>query len=130
EHQQGNALTATYDFSDRNYGGYANWQRFDPGFRADLGFISQVGFDKGEIGARRTWYRDDDARINKLQLNANWDITHAENGQLLERELGAYFGVNGPMQSFLELGGLTRVRYWAGQLFDVHWGGCYGEFQP
>ena len=130
DQQQGNALTATYDFTDRNYGGYANWQRFDPGFRADLGFISQVGFDKGEVGARRTWYRDDDARINKLQLNANWDITHAENGQLLERELEAYFGVNGPMQSFLELGGLTRVRYWAGQLFDEHWGGFYGEFQP
>ena len=130
DHQSGDALAARYQFSNREWGYYGNYVRFDEGFRADLGFISQVGYDKAEIGASHNWYGEEGKAINQMRLNANWDITHAEDGRLLERELEAYFGVNGPMQSYVELGALTRVRYWAGQLFDEHWGGLYGEFQP
>jgi len=104
--------------------------RFDLGFRADLGFISQVGYDKSEIGGSHTWYGEDGAAINQMRLNANWDITRADDGRLLERELEGYFSINGPSQSYFQVGALTRVRYWAGQLFDEHWGTAYAEAQP
>lgn len=128
--QQGDAYTVSYDFSNRNWGAYASHTSFDEGFRADLGFIGQVDFDKSVIGGSHTWHGEDGAKITKVRLNGDWDITHRSDGQLLERELEGYFSVNGPMQSFLQLGLLSRERFWKGQLFDESWWSAYGEITP
>ena len=128
--QDGDALFASYAFNNRNWGFNATHSRFDDGFRADLGFISQVGYDKSVIGVARTWHGDDGASITRVRLNADWDITHDQNGLLLEREWEGYVTVDGPMQSVAQIGALTRDRFWGGQLFDEHWVSFYGEVQP
>ncbi len=128
--QEGDALTVSYDFSNRNWGAYASHTRFDEGFRADLGFIGQVDYDKSVIGGSHTWHGEDGAKITRMRLNGDWDITHRSDGQLLEREVEAYFSINGPMQSFLQIGALSRDRFWAGQMFGEHWGSVYGEIIP
>lgn len=128
--QQGDAYSLGYEFSNRNWGAYASHTSLDKGFRADLGFIGQVDYDKSVIGGSRTWHGEDGAKITKIRLNGDWDITHRSDGQLLERELEGYFSLNGPMQSFLQLGLLSRERFWQGQLFDESWWSAYGEIIP
>jgi len=130
ENQSGNAFTAAYDFSNRNWGAYASHTRFGKDFRADLGFINQVDYNKSVIGGSHTWHGEDGAKITRIRINGDWDITHREDGQLLERELEAYFSVNGPNQSFVQLGALKRDRFWQGILFDESWWSLYGEVTP
>jgi hypothetical protein len=128
--QQGNAFSVGYEFSSRNWGAYASHTSYDEGFRADLGFIAQVDYDKSVIGGSRTWHGKDGAKITRMQLRGDWDITHRSDGQLLERELEAFFSINAPLQSFFQLGALKRDRFWAGQLFDESWWSLYSEITP
>lgn len=128
--QQGDAFSAGYEFSNRNWGAFASHTSYDEGFRADLGFINQVDHDKSVIGGSRTWHGEDGAKITRMQLRGDWDITHRSDGQLLERELEAYFSLNGPQQSYIQVGGLKRDRFWAAQLFDESWWAVYGEITP
>lgn len=108
----------SYSYGNRNWRGNVQHTRIDPGFRADLGFIAQVGYDKSVIGGGHTWFGKEGASISKITINGDWDITHRFDGQLLEREVEAYVTVNGARQSFVQVGGVTRVRFWNGQMFD------------
>lgn len=125
----GNAWRIEYTFANRNWNFNAWHEVIDPGFRADLGFIGQVGYDKSLIGGQRSWYRDGKA-FNRINLYADFDITHRFDGQLLERELEAQVSVQGPMQSNLRLHGLTRVRHWQGVLFDENYVDVGVNFRP
>lgn len=125
----GNAWRAQYAFNNRHWSGTVRHQQVDPGFRADLGFFGQVGYDQSMAGGGYTWFRDGKA-LNRVSLYADWDITHRFDGQLLERELEASLHVQGPRQGQFGLSPLTRVRYWNGALFREHHVGLYGNFRP
>ncbi|MFS8137544.1 MAG: DUF5916 domain-containing protein [Thermomonas sp.] len=125
----GNAWRAEYQFSNRNWS-FDTWHmHIDPGFRADLGFIGQVGYDKSLIGGGHVWFRDGES-INRINFHTDFDITHRFDGQLLERELEANVNFQGPKQSQFGLHALTRVRYWQGTLFDEHYVDVNGNFRP
>ena len=125
----GTAWRAEYVFSNRNWN-FDTWHiDIDPGFRADLGFMGQVGYDKSLVGGGYTWYRDDKS-INRIDWYADFDITHRFDGQLLEREFETSLKVRGPMQSTFTVHGMTRKRYWEGMLFDEHYADINGEFRP
>lgn len=125
----GNAWRAGYAFNNRNWNFDVWHEAIDPGFRADLGFIGQVGYDKSLLGGGYSWYRDGKS-FNRINVNADFDITHRFDGQLLERELEAQINTQGPLQSNLRLHGLTRVRYWQGALFDEHYIDAGISFRP
>ncbi len=125
----GNAWRAEYSFNTRNWN-FDTWHMaIDPGFRADLGFMGQVGYQKSLLGGGHSWYRDDKA-FNRINVYIDWDITHRFDGQLLERELEGNINAQGPMQSRLSLHGLTRVRYWQGVLFDESYVDANANFRP
>jgi Domain of unknown function (DUF5916)/Carbohydrate family 9 binding domain-like len=130
DQQTGSALLASYNFSNRNWGANISHTRFDKDFRADLGFVSQVDYDKSVLGGSHTWYGEDGAKITQMRLNGDWDITHRGDGQLLEREVEAYFSLNGPYQSFIQIGTMKRDRFWRNTLFDEGWWSIYGEIVP
>ncbi|GAB3347035.1 carbohydrate binding family 9 domain-containing protein [Lysobacter tyrosinilyticus] len=125
----GKAWRAQYMFSNRNWSFNTSHIDIDPGFRADLGFMGQVGYDKSVIGGSHTWFRDDKA-VNRIELYSDWDITHRFDGQLLERELEASLNIQGPKQSSVTLAPLTRVRFWEGAMFDEHILVLRGNFRP
>jgi Domain of unknown function (DUF5916)/Carbohydrate family 9 binding domain-like len=130
DQQSGSALLASYSFSNRSWGMNISHTRFDKDFRADLGFVSQVDYDKYVVGGSHIWYGEDGEKITQMRLNGDWDITHRGDGQLLERELEAYFSLNGPYQSFLQIGVMKRDRFWRDILFDEGWWSIYGEITP
>ena len=107
----GSALLARYNYGDRHWNVNLGYTRIDPGFRADLGFVGQIGYDKPVFGAGYTWYGSEGAKITRVSLYSDWDITHRHDGQLLERELEAHLNLRGPRQSNFSIDALTRVRY-------------------
>jgi hypothetical protein len=126
---QGNAWRAGYSYSNRHWF-FEGWHEdIDPGFRADLGFMGQVGYDKSLLGSRRTWYRDGKS-INRIEWDGDFDVTHRFDGQLLEREWESSVTLQGPMQSRFSLHGLTRQRFWRNELFDERYLNVDGEFRP
>ncbi len=127
---EGNAWRGEYTFDSRGWY-FDTWhEKIDPGFRADLGFIGQVGYDKSLVGGAHTWFGDDGAKITKIQLYSDFDITHRFDGQLIERELEARLSFNGPLQSNFGVQGLTRARFWKDQLFDESYVNVYGNVTP
>lgn len=115
---QGGALFSHYNVGARNWSADLQHTRIDPGFRADLGFISQVGFRRSLVGGRRNWFGEEGASISRVSLRGDWDITHRHDGQLLERELEAYLSVSAAREIEANIGGVTRERFWDGRLFD------------
>ena len=99
-------------------------------FRADSGFIPRVDSSTQVIGGRRTWYGDEDDWYNELRINGDWDITHDDQGRVLEREVEAYFSISGPMQSFVQVGGLNRDVLFDDILFEETKISLYGEVKP
>ena len=125
----GDAWRVEYSFGNRNWS-FDTWHiAIDPGFRSDLGFIGQVGYDKSLVGGGHTWYRDDKA-INRITFKGDFDITHRFDGQLLEREWEGSLSADGPMQSNATLHGLTRARYWNGMMFNEHYADINIQFRP
>lgn len=126
----GNAYFVSYEYSDRNKSFNAAKRSFDPGFRADMGFVGQVDFEKSVIGGSYRWYFTE-GFFNQLRINGDWDITHQISvDRLMEREIEAYVSAQGKMQSFMQAGGGTRVRYWNGVNYDEDFYTFYGEFTP
>ncbi|MGY4517348.1 carbohydrate binding family 9 domain-containing protein [Lysobacter sp. HA18] len=126
---KGNAFRAEYMYDSRNWSLDTWHEQVDPGFRADLGFIGQVGYDKSLLGGSYNWHFDN-AKITKVQLYSDFDITHRFDGQLLERELEAQLSVNGPWQSNFGIHGLTRTRFWNEQMFDESYVRLFASMTP
>ncbi len=125
----GNAWRGSYGFNNRNWSFNVRHLQVDPGFRADLGFFGQVGYDESLVRGGYTWFRDGKS-LNRVSLFADWDITHRFDGQVLEREVEASLNFQGPRQSQFGMNPLTRVRFWNGNLFREHNLNLYGNFRP
>ena len=129
ESPSGNVYSLGYSFSNRKYGFNTYYTNIDPGFRADLGFIGQVGYEKGLVGGRRSWFRDG-KKIHKINLSGDYDVTYRYDGQLLESEWEANLSFSGPMQSNLQIVPLVRKRYWNGQMFNENYFRLLASFIP
>ncbi|HEY4555740.1 MAG TPA: DUF5916 domain-containing protein [Lysobacter sp.] len=127
---RGDALFAHYSAGTRN--AFANVQHriVDPGFRADLGFISMVGYRQSLVGGGRHWFGRDGAKISKVTVEGDWDITHRADGRLMERELEGYVRLNAVRQTAANVGFVTRERFWNGRLFDETFYTGYVETTP
>ena len=126
----GNAAFVSYDYDSRDWFAYVRHSERSRGFRADSGFVPQVDFEQQVIGLGRIWHGEEKHWWTRMRLSGDWDISHDDAGRLLEREVEAYFSVNGPMQSFLEVGGLMRDKRADDVLFEERRISAYGEFQP
>jgi hypothetical protein len=113
----GQYYLARYNHNGRNWRFNAYHESKDDGFRADSGFISQVGTKKSIIGGGYVWIGEEDNWWNRMDIYSDWDITHDQAGTVLEKEFEGSFGVNGPLQSFYRVGFGVRDRFWDDQLF-------------
>ncbi|MET1254403.1 carbohydrate binding family 9 domain-containing protein [Aliikangiella maris] len=117
--QTGDALTVSLKHESRNWRGYIDYIEYDKNFRADLGFISQVNFDKTIVGLSHRWYpENNDSWWKKIIVTSDWDHTFDNDGLKLEEELELHFGVEGNYQSLFETGIIKRRKYWNGYYFN------------
>lgn len=87
----------------------------DADFRADLGFETKVDFHKSIVGGGYMWWNDN-SWWNRIRVNGDWDITHNDAGELIEREVEMFASIRGTYQSFFEIGRTQRER--VGLRFD------------
>jgi hypothetical protein len=126
----GSASFASYDYDSRNWFGSLRHQSYSSDFRSDAGFVPRVDTDTQVVGLGRIWHGDEDDWYTQLRLNGDWDITHDESGRMIEREIEAYFSVKGPLQSFVQIGGLTRDLLFDDVMFKENKVSVYGELKP
>jgi len=108
----GDSYYGEYDYSTRNWYAFAFKQRFDDGFRADLGFIGQVGYDQDFWGVTRHWWGDKGATWNHVTLNFRWSGSRRTDDVLLDFTRESWLGANGPLQSYYEIGHVERDKLW------------------
>jgi len=126
----GDAVYAAYEYDSRNWFASVRHQSGSADFRADAGFVEQVDVNRQSIGLGHNWYGTDDSWWTRMRLDGDWDITHDDNGRLLEREVEVEFGVDGTMQSWTEVGGLSRDILWDDVLYKEEKVSFFTELQP
>lgn len=103
----GSTYTVDYRHEERNWYVVTNRTSTQADFRADLGFESNVDRHKDLLGGGYIWWQDD-AWWNRLEFGGDWDITHNDNGELIERELQAQIELNAAYQSYFNLQWVKR----------------------
>ena len=126
----GDGTFVLYDYDSRDWFAYLRHRHRSDGFRADAGFIPQVDTSTQVVGLGRVWHGDEDNWWSRMQVNGDWDITHDDDGRMLEREVEVQYRINGPMQSALGVGLLNRDRLYDDVLFEENKLWILAEFQP
>jgi hypothetical protein len=126
----GDAYLAAYNYRDREKSFNLRQSRYDPGFRADMGFIGKVDYEQSVVGGAYRWFPKD-SFFTEISVNGDWDITRQISVErLMEREIEAYINLEGKYQSYIEAGGGQRMRYWNGANYDETYYIFYGQFKP
>ncbi|HWS39807.1 MAG TPA: DUF5916 domain-containing protein [Arenimonas sp.] len=126
----GNAYLINYTYRDREKTLRLVTNSYDPGFRADMGFIGQVDVKKSVVGAAYRWYPVEKF-FNEIEVYSDWDITHQISiDREIEQELEASISANGKMLSHIELGLGQRTSFWKDVYYDQTFYFFYGEFTP
>ncbi len=95
----------------RSYILFGEYADIHPDFRADLGFMPQVGYRQFELGGGYLYFGNENSFFSQIQLVGNYDQANDYKGNLLERELETIISLQGPMQSQLNfvIGGREKV---------------------
>jgi len=94
-------------------------------FRADSGFIPQVGYRSANAGLEYQGYGEKGKNwYSRFWIGGDYDWSHEQNGDLLEEETEAWIAAQGPMQSFYQVDVGHRNRRFNSVDFDenfLHW---------
>jgi len=89
----------SYSHDARNLDWYAEYRDIRDGFRTDLGFITQVGIRRVELGSDYKWWGEADRWYSEIEIGMNVDRSREQDGSLLEEEAEADLSYEGPLQS-------------------------------
>ena len=103
----GSTYQIDYRHEEREWYVIANRKSTQSDFRADLGFESNVDRHKTVLGGGLVWWKDN-AWWNRFELGGDWDITHNDNGELIEREVQAQVELNAAYQSYFNFQWVKR----------------------
>jgi len=78
---------------------------------------------------QRTWYGTG-TWYNELGVGLSGEHVEDTNGQLLEQSVQPFFSVQGPLQSFMQIGAGPSKEYWNGQMYDKQGGFMFGQIRP
>ncbi|CAH9051109.1 hypothetical protein PSECIP111854_00670 [Pseudoalteromonas sp. CIP111854] len=99
-----------YEHNTKHWRAFTSYQNYDRELRADMGFMSQVDFNKFLTGFEYRWYGEQNNWWNRARWYSDWDITHNDNGTLIEKEVQTNIAIDGPLQSFIDVGVEHRKR--------------------
>jgi hypothetical protein len=113
----GHALRASYSHTDRAWDWGADYAELSPEFRADSGFISQVGVRQGEVFFQRRIRGGEDRWFRNLYLTGGVDSTRQFDGDWNEwgADLGATY--QGPRQTEISINLAPNQEYFAGRTY-------------
>jgi hypothetical protein len=117
---EGGAEEMLYLHDTRNLDLYLLYRRMDTDFRADLGFIPQVGFYQLEGGGDYAWLNSPDHWWNYLSVNMGYEINEKlGGGPTLHRMFNTWLNYGGLQQSWISTRLTFGDRHYNGRNFDV-----------
>ncbi len=107
-----------YRHDDRRWDVWAEHISYGKDFRADMGFINRVDFDRNTLRVGHTWRWGGESFFDRIRIALDWDNTHDQSGLELEEEFEVFLEMDGPLQSkvFGLFGGSET--YFNGRYFD------------
>ncbi|MDX1491064.1 MAG: DUF5916 domain-containing protein [Pseudohongiellaceae bacterium] len=112
------AYLLEYRRNDRQWDVWLQHINYGEDFRADLGFISRVDYERNTARVGRTWRYGSERFFDRVRVALDWDETYDQDGLKLEEETEVFFEMDGPMQSSIDgLIGKSKT-YFNGQYFD------------
>lgn len=113
----GNAWQFVASHASRNWESWAFLRNVGEEFRADLGFLPQVGIRGGEVGAQRILWGDDGGWYTRLSFGTEVNFWEDQHGRLLHRNVAAMVRYSGPLQSTVFLRATRFTEVWHGKEF-------------
>ena len=127
----GSAFDVMAIHGTRDWEQYVHYQDFDEDFRADLGYVPQVGYTFLDTGVLRNWYHDDpDHWFNNIQVWVGYELTRDPERNRLREVYGTFLEYSGPKQSWLSALLYTGRQSFQGVPFDHNTLRVRGGFQP
>lgn len=90
-----------YRHNDRRWDVWAEHVNYGKDFRADMGFINRVDFDRNTLRVGHTWRYGGESFFDRIRVALDWDNTHDQAGLELEEEFEVFVEMDGPYQSRL-----------------------------
>lgn len=116
---QGAFVRAEWENNNRDYHYSFLYERYDKDFRADLGFVSMVDYNKSQFTGGLKWYPQEHF-FSDVSLNIGYWLSRNNDGELLERASEIFYTLAGKYQVIWEGGleflDLTGVRKNPGRL--------------
>lgn len=108
----GEGICANYSHNTERYNLFGTYQQMSPDFRADLGFVNQVGYRYADVGGEYIWRAGPGHWFTWINVYLGADLGKDYEGNTARRELKANVNYNGPFQSYCGVyGQLSKDRY-------------------
>jgi hypothetical protein len=130
ENQNGEAYSLAFNRRTKDYHLVASYDNRGADFRADMGFVTKVNFERVVLGGGQKWYGKPEDVINQWGYSTDWDKTFDQGGNMIEEEFEIFGWVEGAKQSFSEVGLVQRERLYDGQYFDEQQAMMFAKFTP
>lgn len=115
----GQSYLLSYLHDSRNWAGWARYEDVSEGFRADMGFMPQVGYREAITGIEHHWWGESGDWYNRLSAGGEFERAEDPTGLLLNQETDIWGAYSGSLQSFVWLNLASGESYWDGELFDL-----------
>lgn len=89
------AYVLRYSHNERDWNFSTSYAGYGEDFRADLGFTPIIDWNKFVIGGNRIWRGDQNDWWKRIRVGGDWDTTHDDKGDLLEKESQIWVQVEG-----------------------------------
>lgn len=114
----GYGAEASWRHEVRSFGWSLSLQEFSPEFRADVGFVPQVGYRRASASAHYLLWGDNGSFFSSLMTGFNGMIQGDSGGSLLERYGELFLVAKMPMQSSLNFNAGMRREVYQSVPFD------------
>ena len=127
----GTALRAVYQHTERSWMGLTQYIGASDDFRADLGFIPQVGYHTAYGIYERYWYFDDNnGWLRKFTLASETTWTFDREGNPLQQQVAPYFYINGQQEYFSVTYFALGPSWFEGRRFNRNFINHFIEMRP
>jgi hypothetical protein len=108
----GEGVCANYSHNTERYNLFGTYQQMSSDFRADLGFVNQVGYRYADVGGEYIWRAGPGHWFTWINVYLGADLSKDYDGNTARKELKANVNYNGPFQSYCGVyGQLSKDRY-------------------
>jgi len=113
------ALSIKYDHSTRSLSWWANFEEIGPDFRADLGYMPQVGYRNVEGGLNYLWIAAPGKWWSEVAVGNDLNYLEDQDGNLLIKNVSVWLNYIGMMQSYLQARASKWCEAYNGEEFDL-----------